>query len=76
MLYYNHREHKKPLKKGGENVSVLIENIAQWEKAKKELANIDELIKEKKQVIFSDDFLRKQETELKQLLKEAFSSMN
>ena len=57
-------------------MSVLIENIAQWEKAKKELANIDELIKEKKQVIFSDDFLRKQETELKQLLKEAFSSMN
>ena len=57
-------------------MSVLIENIAQWQKAKEELDNIDELIKEKKQVIFSDEFLRKQETELKQLLREAFSSMN
>ena len=57
-------------------MSVLIENIAQWQKAKEELANIDKLIKEKKQVIFSDEFLRKQETELKQLLREAFSSMN
>ena len=57
-------------------MSVLIENIAQWEKAKKELANIDELIMEKKQVIFSDEFLKKQEEELKQLLKVAFSSMN
>ena len=57
-------------------MSVLIENIAQWQKAKEELENIDELIKEKKQVIFSDEFLKKQEQELKQLLREAFSSMN
>ena len=56
-------------------MSIIIQDIAQWEKTKQELGNIDTIIKNQVPVIFTDKFKKELENDLKKSLKEVFSNM-
>lgn len=62
-------------KKGGENLSILKNDIASWEKSKKELANIKKTIPEKSKNIFPDTLKEEIENSLKSSLKAIFETM-
>lgn len=74
MLYYNHREQKK-IKKGGVFISLLLQDIASWEKSKKELANVKKEVPKISKNIFGDKVKQDIETKLFTELKAIFETM-
>lgn len=53
-------------------MSIIIQDIAQWEKTKQELGDIDTIIKNQVPIIFTDNFKKELEKDLKKALHDAF----